>query len=47
MAAKPKLLEIPSLPKIHQTHPEVGQAIKIMVEYINKNVTPIQGNRRS
>ena len=47
MAVKPKLLQIPSLPKIHEQHPEVGQAIKIIVEYLNKNLTPRQGNKVS
>lgn len=47
MAGKPKLLQIPSLPKIHAQHPEVGQAIKIIVEYLNQNLSPKQGNKQS
>jgi hypothetical protein len=45
MAQKPKLLSLPMLPKVHQTHPEVGKALEAILQYINKNVTPVQGNR--
>lgn len=43
--AKPKKLQIETLPKIHLTDPHIGKAIKQIVDYINKNVTPVQGNR--
>ena len=33
------------LAKIHKEHPEVGKALQIIMEYIRKNVVPIQGNK--
>lgn len=43
--AKPQALSIPQLAIIHQKHPEVGKAIQTILEYINKNVTPVQGTK--
>lgn len=44
-AAKPKQLDVPQLAAIKKTHPEIGKAIDAIIEYIRKNVTPVQGNR--
>lgn len=46
MAQKPKLLTVPTLSKIHITHPEVGKALQEIIRYINANLTPRQGNRQ-
>jgi hypothetical protein len=35
------------LPKIHIKHPEIGKALKEIIEYINRSVTPKQGNKQS
>lgn len=43
--SKPQLLQIPQLAEIHLNHPPTGKAIQTILEYINKNVTPAQGNR--
>lgn len=43
--SKPQLLNIPQLASIHQFHPETGKAIQAIVEYVNSNVTPVQGNK--
>lgn len=42
---KPQKLAIPQLTGIHQSHPEVGKAIQTIMEYINLNVNPVQGNK--
>lgn len=47
MAVKPKQITIPSLPKIHQQHPEIGKALDIIVQYLRKNLPPVQGNKVS
>lgn len=46
MAQKPQKLTLPQLPNIHQTHPHIGKALQDIVNYINKNVTPVQGNKK-
>lgn len=44
--SKPQLLSIPQLAAIHQSHPETGKALQIIVEYINRNIpNPVQGNK--
>lgn len=43
--AKPQLLSIPQLASIHHNHPETGKAIQTIMEYINRNVVPIQGDK--
>lgn len=45
MPSTPKPLSIPQLTAIHQKNPEIGKAIQTILEYINKNVTPKQGNK--
>lgn len=45
-AVKPKLLQVSTLPKIHLTDPHIGKAIDDIVKYINKNLTPRQGNKQ-
>lgn len=45
-AKSPKLLSIPQLGGIHQSHPPIGKALQTMLDYINKNVTPKQGNKQ-
>lgn len=47
MAVKPKNLTVSTLAKIHVLHPEVGKALKEIIEYINRNVAPKQGNKQS
>lgn len=47
MAVKPRNLSVSTLPKIHQMHPEVGKALKEIIEYINRNLAPKQGNKQS
>ena len=47
MAVKPKNLSVSTLPKIHVKHPEVGKALDEIIRYINRNVTPKQGNKQS
>lgn len=42
--SKPKLLSIPQLADIHQNHPPTGKAIQAILEYLNKNLVPLQGN---
>lgn len=46
MAAKPKQLTIHTLPRIHVTHPEIGKALDQIVQYLRKNLPPMQGNRQ-
>ena len=41
----PSLLVLPQLPKIVQANPDIGRALQDIVDYINKNVTPVQGNK--
>lgn len=43
--APPKLLSIPELAGIHVSHPPIGKAIQAILDYVNKNVTPPQGNK--
>ncbi|MBU6231680.1 hypothetical protein KGP36_03345 [Patescibacteria group bacterium] len=43
--SKPQKLSIPQLADIHLNHPPTGKAIQAILEYINANVTPVQGNR--
>ena len=43
--ASPQLLSIPQIAAIHQFHPETGKALQTILEYINKNLIPKQGNR--
>jgi hypothetical protein len=43
--SKPKLLNISQIPKIHVSHPEIGKAIQSVVDYVNKSIVPVQGNR--
>ncbi len=43
--ALPKLLSVPQIAVIHTSHPEIGKAIKTIVDYINKNVPPPQGTK--
>ena len=45
MAAKPKQITLPMLPKIHVQHPDVGRALDLIVQYLRKNLPPVQGNR--
>jgi len=45
MAVKPRNLDLPTLNKIHLQNPEIGKALQKILEYINKNVTPVQGNK--
>lgn len=47
MAVKPRNLQISTLPKIHKMHPEIGKALREMIDYINRNLTPKQGNKQS
>lgn len=42
----PQKLNLPELANIHITHPAIGKTIQQMLEYINKNVNPLQGNKR-
>ena len=42
---KPQLLQIPQLADIHHNHPPTGKAIQQIVDYINRNINPIQGNK--
>ena len=46
MSTKPKQIDIPNLGGIKQTHPEIGKAFEQLLNYIRKNVVPIQGNRK-
>lgn len=39
-----KLLDIPQLAEIHLNHPPTGKAIQAILEYINRNVAPVEGN---
>ena len=41
----PSLLSIPQVAKIHVTDPSTGKALQTIIEYINKTVTPPQGNK--
>jgi len=41
----PQQLSIPQLAEIHLNHPPTGKAIQAILEYINKNLPPIQGNK--
>ena len=43
--ALPKQIELPMLGAIHQKHPEVGKALQIIMEYLRKNLPPVQGNK--
>ena len=43
--AKPALLAVTQIAEIHLNHPPTGKAIQAIVDYINKNVTPKQGNK--
>jgi hypothetical protein len=45
--AKPQLLTIPQLADIHQNHAPTANAIIAIVDYINKNVAPVQGNKKA
>lgn len=45
--AKPQLLSISQLEVIHREHPEIGKALQGMLEYINRNVVPISGNKKA
>jgi len=42
---KPQLLSIPQIDEIHLAHPPTGKAIQTIVDYINRNVNPVQGNK--
>lgn len=42
---QPELLNIPTLASIHLKDPDVGKALQTIVDYINANVTPPQGNK--
>lgn len=44
---KPKQLDVPQIDKIHLQLPEVGKALDTMVQFIRKNVTPLQGNKKN
>jgi hypothetical protein len=41
----PQKLVLPQLADVHLTSPPVGKALQTIQEYINTNVTPVQGNR--
>lgn len=43
---KIKLLSLPHLPAIHMKDPAVGKTFKQILDYINKNVTPKEGNKQ-
>jgi len=45
-SSAPKQIDLPNLAGIKQTHPEIGKALDSIVQYIRKNVTPKQGNRK-
>jgi hypothetical protein len=42
--SKPQVLTLPHLASIHAEHPAIGKTLQQILEYINKNVVPIQGN---
>jgi hypothetical protein len=41
----PKKLSIPQIADIHTSNPSTGKALEVIADYINKTVTPPQGNR--
>lgn len=41
----PQKLSLPQLTGIHQTHPEIGKSLQAILDYINTNVDPKQGNK--
>ena len=43
--AKPQLLSLPQLTSIHQRDPEIGKALQVILEYLNVNLPPKQGNK--
>lgn len=43
--AQPKLLHLPTLPKIHLTDPHIAKALQEIVRYLNANVKPKTGNK--
>lgn len=43
--SKPKLFVIHELGGIHQSHPPIGKALQAIVDYINRNVQPVQGTK--
>ncbi len=43
--ANPQKLDIPQLGDIHITHPPIGKALAAIVEYVNRNVTPVPGTK--
>ena len=43
--AKPQLLSLTSMGKIRKDNPEIAKNLDAILDYINKNVTPIQGNK--
>lgn len=42
----PQLLTLPSISKIHLSDPEIGKALQDIVDYINANITPTQGDKQ-
>lgn len=43
--SKPSQLSIPQIADIHLNHPPTGKALDTIIEYINKNLPPVQGNK--
>lgn len=43
--AKPQLLSIPQLNAIRANHPPTADAIRTILEYLNANLSPVQGNK--
>lgn len=45
--AAPAKLDLTGIADIHLNHPPTAQALKQIVDYINANVTPVQGNKKA
>jgi hypothetical protein len=43
--APPQLLNLPEIAGIQTTHPPIANALKKIVNYINSNVSPVQGTK--
>jgi hypothetical protein len=41
----PQKLVVPQQTDIHLNNPATGKAIQTIVNYVNQNVTPVQGNK--